>query len=306
MRKLPTVTVASPAHNEQANIGNYLNSVFKQNQKNFVLERIIIACDGCTDNTYQIVTEIAKSHTEMIIMSDGLGLGKVARSNQFFKMNRSDILVCMDSDVYLKSKTVLEEIVKVFAEPNVGLVGGHDTPAPGKTFVQKLAVTGARFWEKARHKVNKGSSVLNHHGGISCLSREFAKKAYIIPDIVADDIYLYYLAISLGFKFRFAPKATVYFATPSTMSDYLLQMSRYKSQLSRVAPYFPQVYKDHKISPWIKFIAYLEMFVEEPLFFPLVIPFQIFTRLAVKFNHQEFKDGKWQVSMTTKNQAIRV
>jgi cellulose synthase/poly-beta-1,6-N-acetylglucosamine synthase-like glycosyltransferase len=306
MKKIPTITIATPAHNEQANIANFLTSLFRQKKRNYILEKIIICLDGCTDNTFKIVSKIAETHPEICILNDGLRLGKVRRSNQLYKLNKSDILICLDADVYLKDNIVLEELVKPFSDPKVGLVGGHDTAAPGKTLIQKLAVSGSKFWEKARIRVNEGQSVLNHHGSVSCLSRSFAKKAYIYPGIIADDIYLYYQAIFQGYKFSFAHKAYVYFAAPATLSDYLLQMSRYRNQLSRISPYYPSVYQDHCIGWEIKAKVYLECLLEAPMYFPLVIIFQLITKIIVMFYREDFKNGMWRIATSSKNNAVSI
>ena len=62
MNKKPTVTIGIPAHNEEANIANMLNSVISQEQKSFFLEKIIVALDGCTDNTESEAREFAKKY----------------------------------------------------------------------------------------------------------------------------------------------------------------------------------------------------------------------------------------------------
>ena len=54
-KTLPTVTVALSAFNEETNIGNFIASVLKQKEENFVLEKILIISDGSTDKTAEIV-----------------------------------------------------------------------------------------------------------------------------------------------------------------------------------------------------------------------------------------------------------
>lgn len=50
----PLVTVIVPAHNEEQNIGNLLNTLLDQSYSNL---EILVVNDGSTDNTAQIVKD---------------------------------------------------------------------------------------------------------------------------------------------------------------------------------------------------------------------------------------------------------
>src|SRR3990167_2835632 len=98
----PTVTIGIQAYNEEANIGNMLKSVLKQREESFVLERILIVLDGCTDNTFRIVKAIAKKDRRIKVMHDGKRTGKATRLNQILTKNNSDFVFFIDADIVLE------------------------------------------------------------------------------------------------------------------------------------------------------------------------------------------------------------
>jgi glycosyltransferase involved in cell wall biosynthesis len=57
-----TVTIGIPAYNEEKSISNLLDSIIEQTQKDYVLEKVIVACDGCTDKTSEVVSEYVKKY----------------------------------------------------------------------------------------------------------------------------------------------------------------------------------------------------------------------------------------------------
>ena len=54
MEKLPTVTIATIACNEEANIKKFLESVLDQKEKGFKISTILVISDGSTDHTVKI------------------------------------------------------------------------------------------------------------------------------------------------------------------------------------------------------------------------------------------------------------
>ena len=65
-----TVTIGIPAHNEAENISYLLRSILRQKQRNYKLEKIIVVCDGCTDNTEDKVKQFAKKHKIVELIFD--------------------------------------------------------------------------------------------------------------------------------------------------------------------------------------------------------------------------------------------
>src|SRR5258708_3629060 len=100
MKKL-TVTIGIPAFNEEKNIVNLLKSIAKQKGNLFIIKKIIILCDNCTDKTADKAFEFAKNYKNIHIILDNERKGKVARLNQLYTLNKSDVLITFDADIVL-------------------------------------------------------------------------------------------------------------------------------------------------------------------------------------------------------------
>src|SRR5258708_26629353 len=127
MKNKISITIGIPAYNEEDNIGKLLDSIISQKGSRYNIEKIIVACDGCTDKTAEIVEKYIDKHNNIYLINDGLRLGQAGRLNEFYKINKSDIFITFDADTVLGHRYVVNEIAECFEDKNVGLVGGSDT-----------------------------------------------------------------------------------------------------------------------------------------------------------------------------------
>lgn len=304
MKTIKTITIGIPAHNEANNIGRLLKSIVSQRGKEYRLEKIIIACDGCTDNTNEVVKKFAVKHKLIKVIQlidDGKRLGQEGRLNQFYKLNKSDIIATFDADTVLGTKFVLNEIALAFSNKTIGLVGGADTPAKPKNFVQRVAKVWVDIWYESRANFNGGVSVNNHKGCASALNKSFAKHAHIPKGIIGNDDYLYFRAKQLKYSFAFAKKAIVYYTVPSNLKDYFTQTTRFLLAKNTVAKYFGDwVYQEYIIPRNKKIIALFKVFIREPLYFIAAVFFQIILRLFKNKFRDNYDGGFWITATSTK------
>ncbi len=304
MRK-KTVLIGIPAHNEQSNIANLLDSIIIQKGNSFTLTKVIVICDGCEDNTANIVAGYCKKYKNFTVIDDNARFGKAARLNELYRINTGDILITFDGDSLLGSDNVIEEIVRTFSDESVGLVGGGDRPFPAKTFFEKIVVSGIELWYLTRKDINNGSSLYNHHGCVSALSKSFSEKVIIPTDIVAEDSYLYFRSLELGFKFKFAKNAIVYYRAPGNLRDYLLQTKRFLNTKDIITSHFGSWVNDYRYVPKsLKIKAIFKMILKEPVFMPLSLILSVYIRLIKKFSKEIYKGGIWTSVVSTKSKLV--
>ena len=65
-----TVTIAIPTYNEEKNIYTLLSAILLQDQKNFVLEKILVIDDGSTDQT---VKQLQRLTDQKIVIKKRFG-----------------------------------------------------------------------------------------------------------------------------------------------------------------------------------------------------------------------------------------
>ena len=92
-KKLFTVTVLLTVRNEEAEIRERIENILEQNYPIGMLD-ILVASDGSTDLTNQIVSDLDNPRVNLFV-SD-LGQGKTATQNEAMKLIRSEVVVFTD------------------------------------------------------------------------------------------------------------------------------------------------------------------------------------------------------------------
>ncbi len=149
----PSLSIIIPAHNESSAITKTIVSIL--NNKIDLPYEIIIACNGCTDNT----ADIAKNYPIKVIestksgMSFGKNFGAKEASNEFF--------VFIDADTTLKEGSINKYIEQIAIktknhEKVIGTVAG--APEKGGIIV-KICFRIANFIT-ARNKVHAPGGVM--------------------------------------------------------------------------------------------------------------------------------------------------
>lgn len=296
-----TLSVGIPAYNEQENVLALLQSIFAQEQRGYKLEEVIVVSDGSSDKTESLVREFALSQPKVRLVADGKRLGNAARLNELFHLAKGDLLVNLDGDVSLSGPLVLAELVAQFASPEVGLVGGNDAPAAPESLFEKIVATSVQFWYEVRKDLNRGNTVYNHHGCVSALRREFYLQAQMPEDILAIDTYLYFRALELGFTFRHAKKAVVYYHVPATPGDFLTQSHRFLQTKGRISAHFGNWIEDYREVNWAaRTKAVMKMLFRTPVFTPLALMLLVLTRVLHAKPEREYQSGIWEPVKSTK------
>ena len=151
----PQVSLVICAYNEERDIGRKLEECLAADYPEDRLE-IIVASDGSTDRTDDIVREFAPR--VRLLRVEGRG-GKTIAQNAAVREARGEILVFSDVTTVYTPATI-REMVANFADPQVGCVGGdlhyekeaRNTSAEGRAlfwgYERRL-----RLWESQVHSI---------------------------------------------------------------------------------------------------------------------------------------------------------
>lgn len=293
--------VGIPAHNEENNIGHLLQSILSQKGEHFILESVVVACDGCTDSTSQIVSGFAEKSPLVKLINDGRRIGQAARLNEFYQDLKSDIFITFDADVKLGNEFVLEEIVKAFKDEKVAVVGGTDLCIPQKTFVGKSLEVYQQFWHEMISKVKNGDNVHHHPGCISAGRGSFLKTISMPLNIVANDHFLYFEALKQGYRFKWAKNAIIYIKVPSTLRDYLKQTTRFHDSAANIRNYFGEWVEEYYSIPFsVKLRAYAVTFIKNPFYLVSALALQLVQRLVSFRYSQNSNNGVWETVKSSK------
>jgi len=301
MKKLKSLTIGISAYNEESNIGKLLDSIIAQKRAGFILESVIIACDGTTDKTAEIVERYSNKFKFIHFINDGKRLGKAKRLNHFYKTNKSDVILTLDADVVLANTGVISEIINKFNDLQVGLVGGCNLPLAPRNFFEKVIYTWLTLWFEIRRNINNGDSIHNNLGCVTALSNELAKQIRIPDNKIPDDDFTYLTAMKLGYKFKFAEKAVVFYRTVDNVNDFFTQHSRLLFSKRFVAEEFGEWVNEYYKTPTLaKIKGTAKSMFASPLFTSLALFLQLVLRKGMIVPKENYSGGYWKTAISTK------
>ena len=307
-RKL-TVTIGIPAHNEESNIKNMIESVLRQKGESFVLEKILVVLDGCTDNTLGIVGSMAKRDRRIKIMHDGKRTGKATRLNQIVTENGSDFVFLIDADMVLARPIEIERMVLEFVgSKKVNVVAGYQIPTETDSFIGKINNAAFKLWYGTTTSIKDGNHIYNLHGSISGLRNSFAKSFTFPNTITCDQGYLYMKAVLSDREgFKLAKNTKFIFRTVSTIKDSRLQGTRsiFKDK-EQMRKYFGKetMAKEYAIPVKYKIISLIKFLMKDPVYTSLAICLGIFIRIF-SLKDDLNKIGVWETVKSSKKR-IRI
>lgn len=200
----PRVSIIVAAYNEEDAIAKKLNDLLRQDYPAEDLE-IIVASDGSTDRTDDIVRGFAGQGVRLIQVKGRLG--KTASQNAAVTQATGDILVFTDATTEIDTKAT-KNILRNFADPSVGCVGGRLTYVSVKR--SAVGQGGESYWHYERNLKRMESTVNSLIGVSGCLyavRRDIYKE---IPPHLISDFVIALDTYESGYRVAYAEDAQSY------------------------------------------------------------------------------------------------
>jgi poly-beta-1,6-N-acetyl-D-glucosamine synthase len=209
-------SVGVTAYNEESNIGPLLDALLKQHLYDVAISEIIVVASGCTDRTVPIVEAYTAREPRVKLFCQETRQGKTAAINIFLANATEDICVLESGDT-LPNEHAIENLVRMFADPTVGMTGAHKIPVNTPDHLVGL-FTHLRL--RLEHQLCLDIPRL---GEMIAFRKVFDR---IPPDIAMDEAFVEALVVKRGLSVHYAPDAIVYNTGPDTISDFVLQRRR--------------------------------------------------------------------------------
>lgn len=218
-------SVGIMAYNEEANIGAAVDSVLGQARSAGDVAELIVVASGCEDRTADIITEISHRDDRVRLIEQPRREGKASAINLFIAAAACPILVMVSADVLLKDGA-LGALISHFADPAVGMVGGHPVPVNDQETLLGHAVhLQWRLHDRIARRTPKLGEMV-----------AFRNVVPSIPvDTAVDEISIQAIVTQLGYRLVYEPDAVVFNRGPSTVHDFLRQRRRIYAGHLRVA-----------------------------------------------------------------------
>jgi len=201
--ELPTITVVVPAYNEAEYIADKIQNLAIMDYPTDKL-KCIIACDGCTDRTYDIAMHTANlpecQDLSIEIRNYSENRGKVAVLNELMLDVNTELVALSDTSAILSWDALLV-CAEHFKDKRVGVVNGeYRLLKPGSEGEEK-------YWDYQKKiklcEASMGSSIGSH--GAFYMVRA-ALMECLPSDTINDDFVIPMRIVGLGYKAVYEPE----------------------------------------------------------------------------------------------------
>lgn len=209
-------SVGVTAYNEEQNMGPLLDALIDQHLHDVEIVEIIVVASACTDNTVPIVRSYMEKDGRIKLIEQQRREGKTSAVNLFITAAQTDICVLESGDT-VPHEYAVEHMVRIFADPNVGMVGAHKIPVNTPDHIAGL-LTHLRL--RMEHEL---CLEIPRLGEMIAFRKVFER---IPPDIAMDEAFVEAFIVKRGMDVKYAPDAIVYNTGPTTIGDFMRQRRR--------------------------------------------------------------------------------
>lgn len=209
-------SVGITAYNEASNIGPLLQALIDQDLREVEISEIIVVASACTDGTEDVVRQYMEHEPRIRLHTQERREGKTSAVNVFLEHARESICVVESGDTLPRHDTI-ENLVRMFRDPRVGMTGAHKVPVNAPDHIVgflthlRLAMEHSLCLEIPRL------------GELIAFRKVFDA---IPPDVAMDEAFVEGLVIKRGLRVTYAPDAVVYNIGPESFSDFVRQRRR--------------------------------------------------------------------------------
>lgn len=216
----PSVTLLITAYNEEA-------VIYKKIENSLALEypqeklQILIAADGSTDGTLEIVKKFSDQGVEISFVPERGG--KIAAMNRAMLKARGDIIVFSDAN-NMYEPNALSRLLVPFSDENIGATTG------AKMIIQDGSDLGSAegiYWKYEswiKMKETAFSSCIGAVGEMLAIRRDL----YIPPpkNVINDDYFIVLELLKRGYRVSYVPDARSFERASIQESDEIIRRSR--------------------------------------------------------------------------------
>ncbi len=286
-------SVGIAAYNDEANIGKLLAVLLAQEMCSVEITEIIVVASGCTDRTLPIVQEYAAQDPRIRLIAQERREGKTSAMNLFLQKAREEICVWESADT-LPGKDTIENLCKLFSNPQVGMTGAQKVPVNVPEHIVGY-MTHLRL--QMEHQL---CLEIPRTGELIAFRKVFSR---LPPDVAMDEAFVEALVIRRGLEVHYAPDAVVYNMGPETLAEFIMQRRRnYAGHLHLVHKYGYRV--SSLETPRVLRIGLEELFKAVRLIWTLIALAMIEALARLLGAYDYYVQGKkhvvWDMAWTTK------
>lgn len=209
-------SVGVTAYNEEENIGPLLAALVDQHLHRVEIGEIIVVASACTDRTVPIVQGYCARYPHVRLIEQANREGKTSAVNLFLEAAQHNICVLESGDT-LPHEYAVEHMVRMFADPDVGMVGAQKVAVNTPDHIAGLL---SHLRLRMEHEL---CLEIPRLGEMIAFRKVFDR---IPADVAMDEAFVEALVVRMGLQVKYAPDAIVYNTGPTTVADFVRQRRR--------------------------------------------------------------------------------
>jgi biofilm PGA synthesis N-glycosyltransferase PgaC len=228
----PDITILLPVYNDGDVVESTIKSLLKQDYPGKFF--IILINDGSTDRTAHILQKMAEAYSDIEFINLEENIGKARALNTGLKKSRTDLVISVDADCWVKEDAVKNLVARYLSDPK-------GTKAVAGTILIRNSrenwITRAQEWDyflgiasiKRIQSLFQGTLVAQ--GAFSLYDREVLNQIGGWPNTVGEDIVLTWKLLNKGYRIGYAEDACVFTNCPNTLAQFVRQRQRWSRGL---------------------------------------------------------------------------
>ena len=227
------ISIIVPVRNGENFVGAKIRSLLESDYPPGLID-ILIVSDGSTDGTDEIVSSYPDPRVRLLRLPAG---GKATAVTRGIAEASSDIIVLTDVRQAFDTQA-LRLLVSCFADDTVGVVTGELVIREGSTAAEFNTGLYWKYEKWIRSNLNRIDAMLGATGSIYAIRRQAASS--IPAEILLDDVYLPFVAVSRGFRIYLEQQAKAYDLPTSLRSEFRRKV-RTQAGIYQILRYFPEL-----------------------------------------------------------------
>jgi len=255
----PFITFLITAYNEEKDIGRKLENTLQLDYPKDKME-ILVASDGSTDRTDQIVSKYSAMFPNVRLLRVEGRVGKTETQNKAVKAAKGEVIIFSDATTEY-DRNALRKIVRNYADPNVGAVSGRYNYVNRKG--SQVGIATVLFWKYENFIKSLQTQIKTITGCCGCIYS--VRKSLYEPlrrDIISDLVEPLKI-LKKGYRIVFEPEAFAYETTTEKSSEEFRMRVRVITRgingMLHMKPLFNPIYYpfisfqliSHKVLRWL-------------------------------------------------------
>lgn len=216
------VSIVIPAHNEELNITDCLNSILLQDQD--LIEKIIVVIDSCNDKTEEILDSyMSKHHTiKKVKTLNNFSKPEALRAGLIKSQTKHSVLI--DADIVL-AQGCLKKLLEYYFRNKYLFSTCLIDPIVDQGIISKLISCDRLFRQRILQMARGNFGLANNPGGFIVVNKDIYLE--IIKDSLVEDLVLTYELFERNIEVGLLPEVLAFEKERTNIASFIKQRTRW-------------------------------------------------------------------------------